>query len=46
MFKTALGRKVRSEAKLNARAKVALQEIMPLMVVPTLAVNQEVTTQR
>ena len=46
MFKVALGRKLRAEEKLNARAKVVLQEVMPLMVVPTLAVNQEVTNQR
>lgn len=46
MFQTAVGRRVRSNGQLNARAKVALQEVMPLMVVPTLAVNQEVTRQR
>ncbi len=45
-FKVALGRKLRAEEKLNSRAKVALQDVMPLMVVPTLAVNQEVTNQR
>ncbi len=45
-FKVALGRKLRSEEKLNARVKVVLQEMMPLMVMPTLAVNQEVTNQR
>ena len=46
MFKVALGRKLREEAGLNQRAKVVLQEVMPLMVIPTLAVNQEVTNQR
>lgn len=46
MFKVALGHKLREEEKLNSRAKVALQEVMPLMVVPTLTVNQEVTNQR
>lgn len=46
MLKVALGRKLRAEEKLNSRAKVVLQEVMPLMVVPTLAVNQEVTSQR
>ena len=45
-LKVALGRKLRSEEKLNSRVKVVLQEIMPLMVVPTLALNQEVTNQR
>ena len=45
-FRVALGRKLRSEEKLNSRVKVVLQEVMPLMVVPTLAVNQEVTNQR
>ena len=45
-FQVALGRKLRAEGKLNSRVKIALQEIMPLMVVPTLAVNQEVTNQR
>ncbi len=46
MFEAALGRRVRGDGQLSARAKVALQEVMPLMVVPTLAVNQEVTRQR
>ena len=46
MFKVALGRKLRGESGLSQRAKVVLQEVMPLMVVPTLAVNQEVTNQR
>ena len=46
MFKVALGRKLRGESGLNQRAKVVLQEVMPLMVIPTLAVNQEVTNQR
>ena len=46
LFRVSLGRKLRSEEKLNSRTKVVLQEIMPLMVVPTLAVNQEVTNQR
>ena len=46
MFKVALGRKLRSETSLNQRAKVVLQEVMPLMVVPTLAVNQDITNQR
>ena len=46
MFQAALGRKIRSEARLPVKAKVALQDVMPLMVVPTLAVNQEVTSQR
>ena len=46
MFKVALGRKLREETDLSQRAKVVLQEVMPLMVVPTLAVNQEVTSQR
>ena len=46
MFKVALGRKLRAAENLNSRAKVVLQEVMPLMVVPTLAVNQEVTNQR
>ena len=45
-LRSALGRKLRGEAALSARAKVALQEIIPLMVMPTLAVNQEVTSQR
>ncbi|WP_294445802.1 HDIG domain-containing metalloprotein [uncultured Mailhella sp.] len=45
-FQVALGRKLRAEGKLNSRVKIALQEIMPLMVVPSLAVNQEVTSQR
>lgn len=45
-FQVALGRKLRAENKLNSRVKIALQEIMPLMVVPSLAVNQEVTNQR
>ena len=46
MFKVALGRKLREETGLKQRAKVVLQEVMPLMVIPTLAVNQEVTNQR
>jgi len=46
MFKVALGRKLRGESGLSQRAKVVLQEVMSLMVVPTLAVNQEVTSQR
>ncbi len=46
LFRVALGRKLRDEAGLTARAKSVLQEIMPLMVVPSLAVNQEVTNQR
>lgn len=45
-FQVALGRKLRAEDKLSSRAKVVLQEVMPLMVVPSLAVNQEVTSQR
>lgn len=45
-FKVALGHKLRAEGKLNSRVKVVLQDVMPLMVVPTLAVNQEVTNQR
>ena len=45
-FQVALGRKLRAENKLNSRVKIALQEIMPFMVVPSLAVNQEVTNQR
>jgi len=46
MFRVALGRKLREDTGLNQRAKVVLQEVMPLMVIPTLAVNQEVTNQR
>ncbi|WP_298068406.1 HDIG domain-containing metalloprotein [uncultured Mailhella sp.] len=46
MLQAALGRRVRSDAQLSARAKVALQEILPLMVLPTLSLNQEVTQQR
>ncbi|MBR3881303.1 MAG: HDIG domain-containing protein [Mailhella sp.] len=46
MFKVALGRKLRAETGLKSSTKVMLQEVMPLMVVPTLAVNQEVTNQR
>ena len=46
LFRVALGRKLRDEGSLTTRAKSVLQEIMPLMVVPSLAVNQEVTNQR
>ncbi len=45
-FKAALGRKLRTEDKLNSRTKVVLQEVLPLMLVPSLAVNQEVTSLR
>ncbi len=46
LFRVALGRKLRDEGGLTVLAKSVLQEIMPLMVVPSLAVNQEVTSQR
>ena len=46
MFRVSLGRKLRGESGLSQRAKVVLQEVMPLMVIPTLSVNQEVTNQR
>ncbi len=46
MFRVSLIRKLHDANGLNQRAKGVLQEIMPWMIVPTLAVNQEETNQR
>ncbi|MBO6002787.1 MAG: hypothetical protein J6P53_04740 [Mailhella sp.] len=46
MFRVSLIRKLHDAEGLNQRSKSVLQEIMPLMIVPTLAVNQEETSQR
>ena len=46
MFRVSLGRKLRDDENLNVRARAVLQEVMPLLVVPSLAVNQEETNQR
>ena len=46
MFRVSLIRKLHDAEGLNQRSKSVLQEIMPLMIVPTLAVNQEETNQR
>lgn len=42
----ALGQSLRSTPELRSKAKAALLEVLPLLVMPTLAVNQDATNQR